>query len=109
MMGMFAKALLLVLLASPVQAQDASGLLTTRPTSRLLEARPGVQDPLAEQRFRRAQRQSEARQREWSGAVRPEYRRRLERDGSAAANGWLRNEAERFDAQNTIRLKDTLR
>ncbi|MDH2326675.1 hypothetical protein QCN27_07330 [Cereibacter sp. SYSU M97828] len=106
---MFAKTFLLVLLALPAQAQDASGLLTTRPPSPLLEARPGVQDPLAQQRFRRAQRQSEARQREWAGAVRPEYRRRLERNGSAAANAWLRNEAERFDAQNDIRLKDTLR
>lgn len=100
---------------APAVAQDAATLLEQRRGSRLLdhrlesERRPMIgAKPGSEIMLRNFSRQSEARQREWSGAVTPEYRRRTQRDGKAAADAWIRTEAERFDAAEARRLR-TLR
>lgn len=108
-------AALMSLFAGPSPAQDAETLLDARRGSRLLdhrlesERRPQIgARPSSEMMLRNFSRQSEARQREWSGAVTPEYRRRTQRDGKAAADAWIRTEAERFDAGEARRLR-TLR
>lgn len=96
---------LLLALAAPVSAQEVPNLLEERRDSRLLENRLEGRAPDLTQRARR---QSEGRQREWQNATRGEYQRRLERDGRAAANAWRRTEAERFDAQDAVRMRSTL-
>lgn len=53
--------------------------------------------------------QSDQRQREFRGAVRSEYQRRTARDGRAAADAWIRTEAERFRLGETRRLRETQR
>lgn len=111
-MKTFVLAILAILTVSPVVAQDAPTLLEQRRASRLLdsrlesERRPMIgARPSSEMLLRNYSRQSEARQREWTGAVTPEYQNRSRRDGKAAADAWIRTEAERFDAGEARRLR----